>query len=61
MADDLITTADLARQLGVTTRTIARWVEAGKLTYVHKLDGLRGAYLFAPDQAEKLRAAEMPS
>lgn len=45
---DLLTTAEAAARLGVSTKTIYRRVQAGSLVPVRKLDGIRGAYLFDP-------------
>ena len=44
----LITTADAARALGISTRTVARRAASGQLPYALKLDGIRGHYLFDP-------------
>lgn len=51
----LITSAQLAARLGVNVKTITRKAANGTLPYVHKLDGIRGAYLFDPDAIAELR------
>ncbi len=51
-----MTTAEAARTLGVSVRTIHRMVAAGTLTAPIKLPGLRGAYLL--DAAEVRRLAD---
>lgn len=45
---DLITTAQVAAAKGVNPRTVARWVQSGRLPYATKLPGETGAYLFDP-------------
>jgi len=45
---DLITTAEIARDLDVSVRTVLRFAQSGELPYVQKLPGVRGAYLFDP-------------
>ena len=42
----LLTTAEAARQLGISTRTLARRAGDGTVPHVRKLDGIRGGYLF---------------
>ena len=51
MGTDLVTTAELAQTWGVSVRTIARWVEAGKITPAARGRGPRGALLFRADTA----------
>jgi excisionase family DNA binding protein len=49
---ELLTTAQVAALKGVSVRTVARWVETGKLTAAVKIPGKTGAYLFTPDAVE---------
>ena len=59
----LIATREASALLGVTTRTVARWVEEGVLTPAAQAPGPRGAYLFNAEQVEALaseRTAEVP-
>jgi excisionase family DNA binding protein len=44
-----LTTAHIAYLFGVHPRTVSRWVRSGRLSYVAKLPGKRGAYLFDPE------------
>jgi excisionase family DNA binding protein len=45
MADEaLLTSADVAKRLGVTSQTIARWVRGGRLTPAYVTPG--GQYRF---------------
>lgn len=48
MSTRLLTTTETARKLGKSARTVARLAESGELPHVHKLPGIRGAYLFDP-------------
>ena len=52
----LMTTRQAAAALGVTPRQMARMVEDGALVPEAKGPGARGAFLFAPDVVEALRA-----
>lgn len=51
-----MTTAEVAARLGVHVRTIARWVNAGRLTPAVEGTGLRGARFFRPEDVERLAA-----
>lgn len=52
----LIATREASALLGVTTRTVARWVDEGTLTPAAQAPGPRGAYLFDAEQVECLAA-----
>lgn len=52
------TTAEAAEALGVSVKTITRWVGSGKLTPVKRLPGKRGAMLFAGADIEAILAAQ---
>ncbi len=54
--DDLVTSADAARILGVHVATVARRVASGSLRPALKLPGETGAYLFARADVERLAA-----
>lgn len=51
----LMTSAEAASTLGVSTREVARRAATGALTPAVKLPGLRGAYLFNPDDVDAMR------
>jgi predicted site-specific integrase-resolvase len=51
---DLLTTQDVVEITGKSVATICRWVEAGKLSAVHKGRGVTGAYLFTRESVESL-------
>lgn len=55
---ELVPTVEAARTLGVTVRTISRWVKTGRLTPAAKTPGVRGAYLFHPADIDSLREEE---
>lgn len=52
---DLLTAAQVAERKGVTVRTVARWVESGKLPVAHRLPGKTGALLFDPADVDALK------
>ena len=52
----LIATREASALLGVTTRTVARWVDEGTLVPAAQAPGPRGAYLFYAEQVEALAA-----
>jgi hypothetical protein len=41
-----LTTAEIVEATGTTPATVTRWVAAGKLSPIHKGQGIRGAFLF---------------
>jgi predicted site-specific integrase-resolvase len=49
----LLTSAQVAELLGKSVATINRWATAGRLKPAAKAPGIRGAWLFAPDDVEK--------
>lgn len=56
-ADDLLTSPDVGRLLGVSARTVIRRVEAGLLVAAQKLPGPQGAYLFRRADVESYLAS----
>jgi excisionase family DNA binding protein len=51
---NFLTTAAAADRLGVNPRTISKWVRQGRLTPAAKLEGVRGAFLFDPEDIDRL-------
>ena len=49
----LFTTTQVATLLGKSPRTIHRMADTGRLPYVAKLTGTRGAYVFEPAVVEQ--------
>lgn len=52
----LIATREASVLLGVTTRTVARWVDDGTLTPAAQAPGPRGAFLFDADEIDAYAA-----
>lgn len=50
----LLTTAQVATELGLSRMTILRWVHSGKLTPIASLPTKTGAYLFDPADVSAL-------
>ena len=53
--EDLVSTSEAAVILGVDTRTVHRMVYDGRLPTQAKMPGLRGPYVLARVDVEKLR------
>lgn len=53
MATEILTTRAVADRLGVSTSTIVRWVNIGRLTAFTKTPGLRGALLFTAEEVDR--------
>ena len=54
----LVSTAEAADALGVSIKTITRWVTSKKLTPITRLPGKRGAMFFDGRDIEALLAQE---
>ena len=53
----LLTSAEACEELDRIDRsTLSRWVAQGRITPATKLPGLRGAFLFEPDEVARVRA-----
>lgn len=50
----LLTTAQVASQLGVSVRTVHRLIDRDEISVHTKVPGLRGAYLFDADEVERI-------
>ena len=53
----LISTAEAAKQLGVSVRTLNRMADDGRITPAGKAPGLRGAYMYDQAEIERVRGA----
>lgn len=53
---DLLTSPEVAAELGITLRTVQRMAKRGRLPVAQKLPGQRGAYLFSREVVELVRA-----
>jgi excisionase family DNA binding protein len=49
-----LTTAEAADQLGVSRRTLVRWITAGRIKPALKMPGIRGPYLLDRQAVEQL-------
>lgn len=49
-----LTTAEVAERLGLTPAAVSYRVRHGQLTPAAKAPGVRGAYLFDPDEVDRL-------
>ena len=54
-SETLLTTREVADELGVTPQTVAKWVFAGRLTPALRGPGLRGSMFFDPSDIDALR------
>lgn len=60
MANDLLTTAQVAEILGTSVPTVNRLALKGKLPAAHKLPGPTGAYLFHRTTVDAYIASRTP-
>jgi predicted site-specific integrase-resolvase len=51
----MITSAQACDALSIDRSTLSRWVAAGRITPIFKHPGVRGAFLFAPGEVERVR------
>lgn len=51
---DLLSTAETAKQLGVSVATVNRWARAGRLPVAAKIAGRTGANLYRRADVEEL-------
>lgn len=59
-AQDIISTIEACEVLGGIDRsTLTRWVEAGKVTPMHKMPGVTGAWLFTRAEIERVAAEQL--
>lgn len=54
----LLSTSEVANELGKDVRTVHRMIEAGTLIPVLKLPGRTGAYVFEPSDVAALKDSE---
>ena len=55
---DILTIRDVAARLGVTTRTVRRWIDAGRLAVHAKGPGPTGMLLFARSDVEAIAESD---
>lgn len=55
MAHTMHTSAQACEALSIDRSTLSRWVAAGRIVPIFKHPGVRGAFLFAPTEVERVR------
>lgn len=53
---DIIGTAEVCEILGIDRSTLSRWLSSGKITPLHQLPTIKGAYLFIRGDVEQMAA-----
>lgn len=53
---NLLRSTEVCARLNIDRSTLTRWVAAGKIAPVYKLEGLRGARLFAAADVDRVAA-----
>ncbi|KKO87258.1 hypothetical protein VH15_05880 [Corynebacterium ulcerans] len=61
MSNKLLTTAAVAKILGLPHSTVTWRARTGRLTPAMKLPGINGAYLFDPREIEQLASKKGPA
>lgn len=51
----LLGTREVCQQFDIDKSTLTRWVRSGRIRAALKLPGRNGAFLFEPDEVERLR------
>lgn len=57
---ELLSTTQVCERLGIDRSTLTRWVASKRIAAAHKLPGPRGAYLFNPEEVDRVRT-EVPA
>ena len=60
MENDLLTTSQVAERIGVTVRTVNRWVAAGRLEPAITFPGHTGPNLFRHDAVDDFLSERTP-
>lgn len=55
--NELLPSVEVCSILGIDRSTLTRWVASGLIQAAIKAPGLRGAYLFDPDEVERVKQA----
>lgn len=58
---ELLTSEQVCEALDIDRSTLSRWATSGRIEPAMKLPGIRGAYLFAPAEVERVRGIEAAS
>lgn len=54
---DLIPSAEVCSELGITPSTLSRWAASGRIAVALKAPGLRGGMFFSRAEVERVKAA----
>lgn len=52
----LLTSAEVCDLLDIDRSTLSRWVALGRISAAVKLPGLRGAFMFDPEEVDRVKA-----
>jgi predicted site-specific integrase-resolvase len=52
----LLGSAEVCERIGIDRSTLIRWIQLGRIAYVQKIPGPKGAYLFDRVEVERARA-----
>ncbi|MDQ6524284.1 helix-turn-helix domain-containing protein [Nocardioides sp. LHD-245] len=55
---DLLASVEVCAELNIDRSTLSRWVAAGRIEPATKLPGLRGAFLFARTEVERVKGSD---
>lgn len=55
--ETLLPSASVCEALSIDRSTLSRWVQIGRITPAIKAPGARGAFFFAPEEVERVKAA----
>lgn len=53
-----LTASEAAQAIGIDRSTLTRRTKAGLITPLKKLPGIRGAYLYSPEEVERAKEAK---
>ena len=56
--DELLTSAIVCDELDIDRSTLSRWVAAGRINPATKLPGVRGPFLFARAELDRVKTTE---
>lgn len=54
--ETLLPSASVCEALSIDRSTLSRWVQIGRITPAIKAPGARGAFFFAPEEVERVKA-----
>lgn len=54
-APSLLRSSEVCKRLNIDRSTLSRWVASGRIKPAMKLDGIRGAFLFAASEVDRAK------